>query len=305
MTYSEEKELLREQIILWHLDGFVARGFNPPIHRNRRSNGSSIEERVQRCMQHIAEAGAAGSYPGVSEASLTHRFRAQRDRALAEQASRREPELISGLAALRAKNAALIEQFYVVAERKVSLRDEYGDENWEALDREVDVLLQKIAKKHGYTGGWDEHSTESAYHRLSSFLKQSFRERRADLRARPVGQPDFSTLSGEDFEAYLMDLLSRLGYTVCGTKSTGDQGADMLATKDGRTIVIQAKNYRDPVGNAAVQEVTAAVHFYSGHEGWVITNSTFTPAARDLAQRAGVRLIDGHELARLSRPVMV
>jgi len=55
------------------------------------------------------------------------------------------------------------------------------------------------------------------------------------------------------------------------------------------------------VGNKAVQEVVAAINFYDASEGWVITNSVFTPAAKALAQKNNVRLVDGSELARLEK----
>lgn len=108
-------------------------------------------------------------------------------------------------------------------------------------------------------------------------------------------------MSGIDFELYVSGLLSQLGFTdIRGTPTTNDQGADLLGKKDGKTVVIQAKRYAGPVGNSAVQEVVGAQHYYSGDEGWVVTNSTFTRSAKELAQRTGIRLIDGYELRRLS-----
>lgn len=62
--------------------------------------------------------------------------------------------------------------------------------------------------------------------------------------------------------------------------------------------MIQAKRYKGSVGNEAVQEVVAAVKFYSADEGWVMTSGTFTPSAKALAQRNSVRLIDGIALKR-------
>ena len=244
---------------------------------------------------------------------LKTRFRAQLDEqrrqeeaidraAYAEQQwleqQRKQVEMERRVGPLIAKYSQLIRQFYVVVERKVSLRDEYGDENWDVLDKEIAVVLRKIAKKEGYVGGYLGIDVDNWF---AEFLKQSFRKHHQNKRAQPIARVDFSAMSGEGFEAYLMDLLCRLGYAVCGTKATGDQGADVLATKDGRVVIIQAKNYRGTVGNAAVQEVTAAVRFYSGDEGWVVTNSMFTAAARELAQRTGVRLIDGHELACMTK----
>jgi restriction system protein len=71
------------------------------------------------------------------------------------------------------------------------------------------------------------------------------------------------------------------------------QGADIIASKGERRVIIQAKRYSGAVGNKAVQEVVGAILFYGGTEGCVVTNSTFTPAARALAQKNNIRLIDG------------
>ena len=52
---------------------------------------------------------------------------------------------------------------------------------------------------------------------------------------------------------------------------------------------VERKRDRGMVGNKAVQEVISAVSFYGGDEGWVITNSSFTPSAIALAQIAPSR----------------
>lgn len=41
-----------------------------------------------------------------------------------------------------------------------------------------------------------------------------------------------------------------------GTPATGDQGADLIAKKDGRTIIVQAKCYQSTVGNKAAKADT-------------------------------------------------
>jgi restriction system protein len=121
-----------------------------------------------------------------------------------------------------------------------------------------------------------------------------FHERRKQAGS---GNPDFKNLSGVDFEVYLAKVLKENGFEdVCGTSATRDQGADLIAKKGNKKIVIQAKCWQAPVGNAAVQEIIGAVGFYHADEGWVITNSTFTPDAKTLAQKNNVKLIDGHAL---------
>ncbi len=110
---------------------------------------------------------------------------------------------------------------------------------------------------------------------------------------------EINLLSGTEFESYVARILQRCVWQVSGTPTTGDQGADLIASKGDRKIAIQAKRYTSTVGNSAVQEVVGAVRFYGANEGCVITNSSFTPSARALAQKNNIRLIEGSSLDKL------
>ena len=105
-------------------------------------------------------------------------------------------------------------------------------------------------------------------------------------------------MSGHEFEDFLAKLFMTLGYDVQRTKRTGDQGADLFVEKFGNKIVIQAKNYSENVGNAAVQQALAAKAFYGCDQAMVVTNRYFTPSAKELADSAGVKLIDRRELKK-------
>lgn len=105
-------------------------------------------------------------------------------------------------------------------------------------------------------------------------------------------------MSGYDFEDFLSKLFTTIGYDVQVTKRSSDQGADLFAEKFGKKVVIQAKNYRDNVGNAAIQQVLAAKTFYRCDDAMVVTNSFFTPSAKELAESGSVRLINRKELQK-------
>jgi hypothetical protein len=186
-----------------------------------------------------------------------------------------------------------------IAERKVSIIDDYGDENWDVLPQEIETCIIKIAKRTGLPipnqqtrkslkEGW-----LSEYEWLKEILENRFREHHARQKARPASSFNVDGLSGVEFESWVAKLLNEKGYDVRATPATGDQGADLIAKKNGKTVIIQAKRYQGAVGNKAVQEVISAVAYYGGDEGWVITNSSFTPSAKALAQKSNVRLIDG------------
>jgi restriction system protein len=111
-------------------------------------------------------------------------------------------------------------------------------------------------------------------------------------------------MSGEEFEDYLALMYSRktengkkMFTSVETTPGTCDFGADLLLrTIDGRKAVVQAKRYRKHVPESAVQQLIAARTYYRADVGLVITNSLYTDAAKTLAKRCGVILIDRYKL---------
>lgn len=104
-------------------------------------------------------------------------------------------------------------------------------------------------------------------------------------------------MRGIEFEDFLADVFVKLGYKVETTKTTGDQGADLLVSKKGRKIAIQAKGYpNSTVGNKAVQEAHAGKSFYQCQAAAVITNSTYTTSARKLAAKIDCILIDRSQI---------
>ncbi|MBQ9444142.1 MAG: restriction endonuclease [Lachnospiraceae bacterium] len=107
-------------------------------------------------------------------------------------------------------------------------------------------------------------------------------------------------MTGEEFEEYLGLLYDRKGYKVKYTPGTSDFGADLLLKKKGVMTVVQAKRYKNPVGEASVQQALSGKGYYDADQCMVITNSYFTPAAEALAERTGVTLID-RELLGTSR----
>lgn len=78
--------------------------------------------------------------------------------------------------------------------------------------------------------------------------------------------------------------------------TSGDQGADVIAQRNGTKVVVQCKMYSLPVGNKAVQEAIAAKQHYLADEAWVVTNNTYTKSAKQLAISSGVKLLHHNRL---------
>lgn len=109
-------------------------------------------------------------------------------------------------------------------------------------------------------------------------------------------------LEGIAFEEYVGDMLENIGYSnVSITKASNDYGVDVLAEKDNIKYAIQCKNYSSPLGNTCVQEVYSGKNYYNCHVAVVITNTTFTKNAEELAQKDGVLLWDRNILIEMIR----
>ncbi|MBI3888214.1 restriction endonuclease [Candidatus Nomurabacteria bacterium] len=211
---------------------------------------------------------------------------------------------------LSSKYADLMNQFNEITYRKVTTIDAYGEENWDALDKEATLLVEKIGKREGNGDDdikrWRKSSwaMPEEYKKLSENLVIKFKDYYRIRKSKPIESGNVTEMSGIDFENHLADLLKKNGFdSVTGTPKTGDQGADLIAKRNGKTIIIQAKRYAGTVGNKAVQEVIGAINFYNGDEGWVITNSSFTKSARELANKSGIKLIDGTDMQQFSHAV--
>lgn len=233
----------------------------------------------------------------------------------------------------------IINKFCEISARKVSIIDEYGEENWSILDSEKQKCFAKIVNKLGVSEKFIDNlfmeleqyelsgatinslasymgqnlryvlfQLNSEFANYSSFLvrlyflglEEIFKKNYPTLKKKLGNKADYAGLSGIDFESILQQRLSENGFSVTGTPVTGDQGADIIASKNGKKFIIQAKQYSGLVGNKAVQEVVAAKNYYSGDVAVVITNSHYTPAAKDLAQKNKVILIDSDSLPNLT-----
>lgn len=107
-----------------------------------------------------------------------------------------------------------------------------------------------------------------------------------------------------DYERYVAEILrSELNWNTKTTKGSGDQGADIIATKNGISLVIQCKLYNSTVGNKAIQEAHAAKAFYSSNYAAVITNSSFSLSAKQLAASVGVHILHHSQLKDLDKEI--
>lgn len=109
-------------------------------------------------------------------------------------------------------------------------------------------------------------------------------------------QNDVTQLNPIEFERWCADKLTKLGWKARATQASGDQGADVVAQKGEHMLVVQCKLYSQPVGNKAVQEISAARAHYGASLAAVVTTAGYTKSAVQLAHSNKVVLLDYTEM---------
>lgn len=120
---------------------------------------------------------------------------------------------------------------------------------------------------------------------------------------------DLQTMDPVAFECYIGYLFALEGYIPEWTARTGDEGVDIrlypknrLGTRaHGNPIaLVQCKRYADghAVGSPELQQFSGALRHEFAHQGYFVTTSAFTPAARKWAADEGIQLLDGLDLLK-------
>jgi len=103
-----------------------------------------------------------------------------------------------------------------------------------------------------------------------------------------------------EFEDYVADLFTRLGYKAEAVGASHDGGVDVVIQKDGVKGYIQCKKFitsEVTVGDVRDFYGTLADHLTNG-KGYFITTNKFTLEAEKFADDKPIELIDGYKLIR-------
>ncbi|MBR3884982.1 MAG: restriction endonuclease [Clostridia bacterium] len=165
--------------------------------------------------------------------------------------------------------------------------------NYKLSDNQIIEIIQFV--KRSYLNIEDD--SESIEENLELVKKEIQRKARLENLEnghvdKKIKITDIDLMSGYEFEKYISRLFQKMGYSAYATQETNDQGVDVIAEKGDVKIAIQTKCYNGVVGNSAIQEIVAGMKYYDADKAMVITNSTFTRSAIELAQKNNVQLWD-------------
>lgn len=174
--------------------------------------------------------------------------------------------------------------------KEMKIKFEKQKEEYDALIRETAKLQKQKASLEGSIAELESLENDlniKIFNRQNFFIETELKS--------------IDVQTGLEFEKYIGNLFSKLGYTSVVTKASQDSGGDVLAQKDGKIFIIQCKNYSSSVGNKAVQEVYAAKGIYKADVAIVITNNYYTEQAHREANALNVELWDRNKLTELIR----
>jgi len=198
----------------------------------------------------------------------------------------------------RSRIEAIVSQHLdTLARRRLTLvkTDHYGivdDSGWRKEYRYfiTTVLLPQLDAKERAAIVFRRESL------LDELVAMPVAERMRELKASLAMSQD---ISPAEFEEWCSSALHEAGWSSRTTGTPGDQGADVIAEKDGMTIVLQCKLHRSAIGNKAVQEAFTAQKHYGASAAAVVTNASFTRSAEALSRTTGVLLCHYSDLVRL------
>ncbi|MFZ2268089.1 MAG: restriction endonuclease [Azonexus sp.] len=142
-----------------------------------------------------------------------------------------------------------------------------------------------------------EKAEAEAKERIRQAVQRAERQRQQERQQR---LSYWKSLDPYDFEKQVAELFSDCGFETRVTKKAGDNGVDVIATKNGKRYAIQCKRYSDaPVGRPVCQQHLGVVVSgrYSG--GYIVTTSDFSaPAIEFGAKHQRIKLINGSALIK-------
>ena len=107
-------------------------------------------------------------------------------------------------------------------------------------------------------------------------------------------------MSGADYERHCATMLNENGWSTQSTAARGDQGAGIIARKDGDVLFLWCQLSKEPVGRGAVAEVSTARVYHGATFAAIVSNAAFVAAACQVAATNGVFLLHHDDLRYFS-----
>lgn len=141
---------------------------------------------------------------------------------------------------------------------------------------------------------------------IATILVKSFKKKRLAKRYSTI--EDLLKKYGKkptDFEHYVANMYSFLGYKTKVTPPANDEGKDIEMWKDGLKYIVEVKLYspQNKIGREKIQKLHSAMIDSKASKAIFVTTSDFTDNAVDYAKKHGIELVNSKELVSLINTV--
>jgi hypothetical protein len=132
------------------------------------------------------------------------------------------------------------------------------------------------------------------------FIWNYFKSDQLRKKALGMSAKDLLDLPPGEFEEMTTELYRARGFQARKTGASGDHGVDVVVkSKDGKTMVVQCKRWRKPVGEPIIREFYGTMHHEKAAHGTIIATSGFTPQAIEWAKGKPMSLYDGNKFIEM------
>jgi restriction system protein len=200
------------------------------------------------------------------------------------------------LAVLRSAESIIREHVKTLGRKRTQLllQDDYGAFDESRWRGEIGYFLQKVLLPR-----LERPVADGTMKAIADLVDHIASEATVDIDSSVSNVP--ARISPAEFECHCADVLREHGWQTRLTKSSGDQGVDIVAERGGIKMVVQCKQYSNVVGNGAVQEIHAGKGFMGADIAVVVSNTSFTRSAGELAASLDVHLVHDSELPELDK----
>ena len=158
-------------------------------------------------------------------------------------------------------------------------------------DNKFDEFERFLRSRKIITTSFEEEESENREVIYSEFSKLCDRIEQENKMGEGVFDASSYPEDGLESEKWVSLQLEKFGWKAYKSPSSGDQGIDVISDFNGISFGIQCKLYLDIVGNKAVQECLSGKCYYELDFAAVLTNSTYTKSAAELANKTSVQLL--------------
>ena len=132
-------------------------------------------------------------------------------------------------------------------------------------------LQQKFEKRQ-----IEERAKQEQMH-LEELAKEEFirQQQERDYFRRINRLEDIQKIDPIQFEKIISALFKRMGYDVLLTKASGDEGIDLILSKNGKKSVVQCKRYSGTVGQPITRDLYGSMIHNRAEDAYLITTGVF------------------------------